>query len=258
MLAVCAALTAAVACRRTIPPFRPQAELALPLLRYGAPLAIASLPQWVWNARVPQIVMASWMEPRALGLFMVAVAWGHMILPVSYAVGTVLFPEVASLRREADAHVVLARAVRLSVLAVAAVSVPLIVVTPFGIPWIYGEAFANTIPAAVVMILAGAVMCVKIVIDQGLRGLGKPKPILRAEVVGLGVTVVAIPVLSTGFADVGASLATLLGYGAAVICLLRAASRETRLSLVLLAWPTVRDGQSLWSLLRSLGPSLKR
>ena len=258
VLAVSAALTAVVACGRTVGPFRPDSGLALPMLRFGAPLAMASLPQWIWNARVPQIVMASWMEPQALGLFMVAVAWGHMILPVSYAVGTAVFPEVASLHNRAEAHAVLARAVRMSMLIVAAVAVPLMVATPFAITRIYGEAFAGTVPAAMTMVLAGAVMSIKVVIDQALRGLGHPKPILHAELAGLGVTVVAVAVLAAGLAEVGASLATLLGYAAAVLCLFLAARRATGVPLTTLACPTMHDARMLWSLLRDMTSPVKR
>ena len=81
--------------------FRPDSANFGPLLRYGLPCVMTTLPQ-VLNLRMDQMLMAAFLPPGVLGLYVVAVAWSGAINPLLNAVATVLFPEVASKESERE------------------------------------------------------------------------------------------------------------------------------------------------------------
>jgi O-antigen/teichoic acid export membrane protein len=85
--------------RRISGPFLPRKQDFGPLLRYGLPCMMSTLPL-VLNLRLDQMLMAVFLPPMALGLYVVAVAWSGAINPLIQAVALALFPEVAS--RESD------------------------------------------------------------------------------------------------------------------------------------------------------------
>ncbi len=243
---------AAVAGRRVPGPFYVDRHFLYPMIRYGLPLALATLPQWLWNSRIPQLFMAAFLEPRSLGLFTVAVSWGNMTGLLTHAVGVVLFPDVASRSTEADKGKALAQGVRLATLLTFGSSTTLFLLAPYGIPAVFGQEFAPAAPAAMVMALAAGIMGVKTVLDQGFRGLGKPGPILVAELIGLGVTATLLWVLLLPFNIIGAGIATLLGHGCTTVYLLIQARNATTLSVRHLLCPDPKEIMALWRGVRAV------
>jgi O-antigen/teichoic acid export membrane protein len=96
-------------------------------------------------------------------------------------------------------------------------SVLLLVATPALLPLVFGAEFADAIPVALVMVVAGAVEATNAVGGECLRGLGQPRAVLIAECVGLGVTIVALPVLVMLMGIMGAACASLLSYSAILV-----------------------------------------
>ena len=109
------------------------------------------------------------------------------------ALANVLFPRTAAEVVEADRHRVFAKGSRLAVLSTACVTVAVIAVTPWMVPLLFGGAFAAAIPAALVLVGAAAIAAVNMVLEDGLRGLGRPVLVLWAELGGLVVTAIAHP-----------------------------------------------------------------
>jgi O-antigen/teichoic acid export membrane protein len=204
------------------------------MLQYGLPLVVASMPQWLWTARLPQTVMAAWLSPAALGLFAVATAWGNLTSPLTQAIAVVLFPEVTARDSDVGRHAVLVRTVRASVWLSIACGIPLVVMTPYLLPLVFGAAFAPASLVAVVMVAAGSVVGLKTVLDHGLRGLGRTRMVMLAEGIGFGVTVTVAPVAVASWGLMGAALATLAGYASAMLYLFHTISRETGASIMAL------------------------
>src|SRR5207249_3853645 len=142
--------------------------------------------------RLPQIFMAAFLDPRSLGVFTVAHSWGNMSAPLTHAIGVVILPDVASRPTDTEKAMVLARGVRLSILLTGISGMVMLLLTPYAVPILFGAEYAPAVPAAMLMTLAGGIVEVKIVLGEGIRGLGKPKTVLIAELIGLGVAVILL------------------------------------------------------------------
>jgi len=241
MLGLCFFPVATVSVRRIPGTFYIDRHLFYPMMRYGLPLAIATLPQWLWNARLPQMFMATFLDPRSLGLFAVAVAWGSMAGPLINAVGVVLFPDVASRPSEDQKAMALARGLRIAVFLTVSLSVLLLLVTPYAVPTLFGEDFRPGVPAAMVMVVAGGIMGIKMILDQGLLGWGKSGAVLVGELIGLAATMLLLPSLLFRFNVIGAAMSSLVGYAATTAYLVHKARRLTEQSIQRFLLPNLTE-----------------
>jgi O-antigen/teichoic acid export membrane protein len=186
----------------------PERDLVRPILAYGAPTMAAMIPHWL-NQRLDQLVMIALLDARSLGLYVVAVAWSTAAHPLAMVVAHTAVPALAGTKdgwqRTRDVY-------RAGAAAAFVTTALLVAATPVLLPVVFGGEFRSAIPVAVVMALAGGVQGVNLVGAECLRGLGRPRAVLLAECVGLGVTVVALPVLVLLSGIVGAAAASLLSY----------------------------------------------
>ncbi|MGE0877997.1 MAG: lipopolysaccharide biosynthesis protein [Acidimicrobiia bacterium] len=200
---------------------------AVPMLRYGMPALLTTLPQTL-NLRLDQMLMSSVLSSRALGLYVVAVAWSSMSLPAVNALGLVLFPKVAA-ATEVERAATFARGVRIAVAPTIAVTATAVALTPLGMRLMFGAAYADAQHTALVLLMASAVLSLNFVLGEGLRGLGRPKSALYAELSGLAITGVALLLLLDRFGIMGAAIASLAGYSAVFAMLTRSAVVATGL-----------------------------
>jgi O-antigen/teichoic acid export membrane protein len=184
----------------------PAAPLVRPMLTYGAPTALSNLPQWL-NIRLDQLVMIAVLAPQSVGLYVVAVAWGGAAQPLSMVLAYLAVPALAA---APDGHHKAQLVYRSGAVVSIAASVVLLAATPIVLPLVFGEQFRAAIPAALVMVVAGAVSGMNAVGGECLRGLGRPQGVLFAECAGLAVACVAVPVAILTGGILGAAVASLL------------------------------------------------
>lgn len=242
---------ALVVVRQVPGPFRPDVRDWGALLRYGFPAVASTLPQML-NYRLDQFVMMAFLPAQALGLYVAAVAWGGMVQPLLGALGTALFPHVASQADPAHRVRVFAQGSRLALLLSVGLGGLLLVLTPWGLPLLFGPAFASAVPAALVLVVASAVAAFNGVMEEGLRGLGRPSAVLWAELGGVGITVAALVGLLPPFGIVGAALASLLGYAGVSVVLLAQAIRSGDISSWTTFCPSGEDLRAVWSRLAAI------
>lgn len=224
--------------------FRPEPGLAPDMLRFGIPSALTSLPQTI-NLRFDQMLIIAFLPARSLGFYVVAVAWSGGVAPLLTAVGSVLFPHVsAETDTERRGHLV-ATALQAGTLVAAVTSVPFMVLAPVGLPLVFGARFAPSVPSAVLLVPAGAILAWAGVAEEGLRGLGRPTIVLIAELVAALVTVAALPLLLHAYGILGAAVASLLGYSTIAIFTVCVISRSTHQPVLRLIFPR-------WAVTKSL------
>ena len=102
-------------------------------------------------------------------------------------------------------------ALQSGVLVAVATSLPFMLLAPFGLPAIFGSGFAASVPSAVVLVPAAAILSWARIAEAGLQGLGRPALVLIAEAVAAAVTLATLPVLLHIFGIFGAAVASLLG-----------------------------------------------
>jgi len=201
-----------------------QAGIARRLFRYGMPLTLGSMPQFL-NLRLDQVLMAALVPPRVLGLYVTAVAWSGLVMPVLNGSSQVLFPLIMALKDTSRQYELLGRSFRLSTLAAAACAGALILCTPFAIPFVYGKAFADASLPACILTLGTVFLSLNNVLSEGFRALGMPKYPMYAELAGFGATGGLLLVLLPRWPLVGASCASVISYGVTSIVLIVCAAR---------------------------------
>jgi O-antigen/teichoic acid export membrane protein len=216
--------------RRLGQAFRPEVALVRPLLRFGVPSALATFPSTL-NVRLDQLLIAAVLPPGGLGIYAVAVSWSMIPSPVLLAFGNVLFPRVAE-HLESDAGAALAgRGVRTAVVLSGVLASATLLITPVGLPLLFGHRFDVAVPTALVLTVAGAIMGVTSVQQEALRGLGRTTAVLWSQLIGLAVTLagLAITVPTEGLAWI--AMASVAGYAVLGVALLAHLVRATGLPL---------------------------
>jgi O-antigen/teichoic acid export membrane protein len=213
------------------------ARLAPKMLRFGLPSALTSLPQTI-NLRFDQMLIIAFLPARSLGFYVVAVSWSGGVAPLLSAVGSVLFPHV-SVERDTDRQgSLLARALQGGALVAVSTAAFFMLLAPFCLPLVFGARFAPSIPSALVLVPAGAILAWAGIAEEGLRGLGRPTIVLVAEVVAAVVTLSALPVFLHTNGIFGAAVASLIGYSTIAIFTVVAISRCTDQRIRPLVIPT--------------------
>ena len=117
-------------------------------------------------------------------------------------------------------------------------SLPFILLAPVALPLVFGARYAPSIPSALVLVPAGAILAWAGIAEEGLRGLGRPTIVLAAESAAAVVTLASLPVLLHFFGIMGAAVASLLGYTTIAVFTASAISRSTHLPLHQLMVPS--------------------
>jgi O-antigen/teichoic acid export membrane protein len=216
---------------------RPDRRLARKLLRFGLPSAVTSLPQTI-NLRFDQLLIIAFLPARSLGFYVVAVAWSGGVAPLLSAIGAVLFPQVSAEPDMSRRGHLLATALQGGAVVAAVTSLPFILLAPVALPLVFGARYAPSIPSALVLVPAGAILAWAGIAEEGLRGLGRPTTVLVAESVAAVVTLASLPVLLHFFGIMGAAVASLLGYTTIAVFTASAISRSTHLPLHKLMVPS--------------------
>jgi len=217
--------------------------LSRPLLRYGVPNMLSVLPN-VLNLRLDQMLMAAFLPNRDLGLYVVAVSWSQLPAPALLALGTVLFPRVAA-ADEATQVDLAARGMRMGTLLSVGLGLATLPLTPVAIPLLFHGDYRDAIPVALILVIAAAASSTNTIQQEAVRGLGRPSLVLRSQLLGLAVTVLALAALLGRFGIMGAAVASFLGYLTIAISLAVQGARVTGLPVRSLIVPRRGDVRAL-------------
>jgi O-antigen/teichoic acid export membrane protein len=211
-------------------PFRPDLAQATPMLRYGFPCVMTGLPQML-NLRLDQMLMAAFLPPRDLGLYVVAVAWSGAVAPFLASVAFVLLPSVASAKDRDVATGIMMKGIRWTVMLAVLTSAITTAAAPFAIPFLFGAQFRDSIFASLILVPAAGLLGINFSLQECIRGFGRPYIVLRAELYGLFITAVMLTLMLRRFGIIGAAIASLLGYLTVTISMLMSAKEIGGISL---------------------------
>jgi O-antigen/teichoic acid export membrane protein len=217
-------------------PWMPQRSMITPMLRYGVPCVMTGLPQ-ILNLKLDQILMAAFLPPRDLGLYVVAVAWSGAVSPLLTSIGTTLLPAVAA-ATDLDLGVKrVGEAVRMTAILATLMCVIIGCAAPLAIPLLFGAQFRGSVLPALILVPAAGILGINFSMQEAIRGLGFPYVVLRAELIGFIVTVISLTATLNRFGIVGAALSSMLGYAAVMCYLLANATRIAAVSMSSLIIP---------------------
>lgn len=229
-----------VVSRRVPGSFEPATEDWGKLIRYGMPCVLTSLPQSL-NFRLDQMLMAALLPSMALGEYAVAVGWSGALAPLLNAVGSALLHSVASSGSHEEGARIFAKGVRVASLAAMGACLSLMAVTPLAVTTLFGPNFQAAVPAALVLVPAASLLGLNSVLEEGLRGLGHPYPVLHAELAGLAVTGLALVFALKPMGIMGAAISSLAGYSTVTLALFGSARRYAGTSAATLLRPRLGE-----------------
>ncbi|HEV2125526.1 MAG TPA: oligosaccharide flippase family protein [Chloroflexota bacterium] len=229
-------------------------DLALikPMLRYGTPLFLATLPQAL-NLRLDQLLIANVETADQLGLYAVSVSWAGIGLPLLVAIGAVLFPKLAAMQ-PGSARTALAESSRAGAAIALVIGVISAVSAPIMVPLLFGDSFSVPFILHVLLAAATSVLGLNVIIEEGLRGLGSPRSVLLAESTGLAVTVLLLVLLVPRLGIIGAALASLVAYAMVNAILVWTLKRRVGVGASELLVPRLADLHNVQRRLRAVVP----
>lgn len=245
------AVTIFIVWRRLHGPFVPLMRMVRPMISYGLPTVLSSIPA-ILNLRLDQMLIAAFVGPQILGLYVVAVAWSTAGTMLSGAVSTTVLPRVAGATDSTQQAQLLAQFTRLGFSLNMLVACVTAVTAPIAIPIFFGEKFLASIPATLVLSVAAGVSAFNGLLTASALSLGKPRFVLWSESIGLIATALLLWLLLTRYQLMGAAWASLLSYLVTGAVLMKLLMDQTGLKLTDLLIPTRQDRDLLIEKLRAV------
>lgn len=158
---------------------------------------------------VDQALVVRSLEPKLMGIYVVALSLSRMLNAFHTSVIMVLFPKAVS-QSSAVVREMTSRAMRMSTLLTTVVGMGIIVVGPQILALLYGAEYrdANAVLRILVVevVLSGATL----VLSQAFMAIGRPGVITALQLMGLLLTVPLMTLLVPRYGIVGAGTALLL------------------------------------------------
>lgn len=215
------------------PPYSLDIKLCPQMIRFGLPSVTGDVPGYLLQGgRIAQLFVAAVLNPAALGYLAVGVAIGNVMRMIPEAVSSVVFPRVAAASPE-DKASELAKGTRTAVFCIVLSVAVTLLLCPWLVPLVFGESFSSATHLSMIMVISGGIEGLKVVLNGGLRGLGRPSNIFQGELLAIALTMGGLPSFLHHLGVEGAGIALVLGNIASVLFLLRAV--------------TLATGESLWS-----------
>jgi O-antigen/teichoic acid export membrane protein len=249
--ALTAGVTLPKAMRSIAPPYTLDMKLWPQMIRFGLPSVTGDVPGYLLQGgRLAQLFVAAVLDPAALGYLAVGVAIGNVMRMIPEAVSSVVFPRVAAASPE-DKASELAKGTRTTVFCIViSVSVALLL-CPWLVPLVFGESFASATHLSMIMVISGGIEGLKVVLNGGLRGLGRPSSILQGELLAIAFTMGGLSFFLHHLGIEGVGVALVLGNVVSVFFLLRAVTLATRESLWSFLAPSIADFRPSENLLKN-------
>ena len=219
LLAAVGAAVTWIVWRRASGSAAPTAPAVSSLVRFGFPSALSTLPQF-FNLRLDQMAVAAVLPARQLGVYVTAVAWSACIPMLSSALAVVVSPRIAAEAIESERRRRFTRGVQGAAWLIAVPVAVLAAATPFGVTAVFGRAFEQAVIPAMILVIASGVNAFNGMLEELLRGSGRPDATLFAETIAVAVGLPALLLLLPLAGLTGASVASLVGYVAAAIVLI--------------------------------------
>ncbi len=207
----------------------------LQLLRAGVPYFGATVSNLL-SLQLDTILVVSLLNTEAAGLYAVASAFASGQSSIGEALGITSFGVLSNERNSGSQEKIITETFRQSALLSCAVGLVLSCLIPFLVVPLFGFAFAGAIRPAVVLALAASLAGSANILNQGLRGAGRPHAGLVSQLLGAGVLALAALFFLRRFGLMGMALAVMAGAGAQLLMMVAAAANWLKISPVEF-WP---------------------
>jgi O-antigen/teichoic acid export membrane protein len=199
------------------------------LLRSGAPYFAATISNLIW-LQLDTVLVVSLFNAKAAGIYAVAAAFANGPSALGDALGITSFAVLSNAKNVESQERILTETFRQSALASCCAGLAVACLIPFLVAPLFGFAFSSAIRPAIVLALAASLTVSANILNQGLRGAGRPHAGVRSQLFGSGVVALAALVLLRRFGLMGVAFAVWIGACVQMLILVRAAARWLRIS----------------------------
>ena len=210
-------------CRRAgLAPGHARVSLIRPLASYGV-AQIAAMTPAALNAQLDQLILSQTVPAADLGRYAVAVSLSLLPIPMVSAIGNVAFPRLAAQRTVTDATY---RVQRIAILGsaglAAAILLPLALVAPWLLPFVFGASYRGAVPLLWILTPGSVLLASGQVVGDLLRGRNHPIVVAWSQGLAVVFTVILLLALLPLLGVAGAAVASTIAYGVALGAMLRA------------------------------------
>lgn len=175
-----------------------------PMVRYGAKAQIGvASPLESFN--IDQIVIGAIAGPTVLGLYVVGYAFTNLPRFIAQSLGMIVFPRVAERAGSGEAGRTAVDSIMLTTLISLVVVGVLEALVGWLIPLVFGQAFAGSVPAARLLLVAAFFLSIRRVLADALRGFEQPLPGTVSEMASWVVFAVLVYPLTVNHGATGAA-----------------------------------------------------
>ncbi|OLE38927.1 MAG: hypothetical protein AUG48_00530 [Actinobacteria bacterium 13_1_20CM_3_68_9] len=198
------------------------------LLSFGLRGLLSSLSA-VDVLRPDQVVLALFLSPAALGLYVVGLAFTNLPYFIAKSVGLITFPWVASRTEEGDARRTMWSLLWLTTgIAVVIVAV-LCGAAQWLVPFFFGGQFDAAVTVTYIVLPGTIFLSARRVLSEGMKGRGYPLAGTLGELVSLAWVALALAVMVPLWGIYGAAAALASSYVVSLVLLVAIAARHGEL-----------------------------
>lgn len=210
-----------------------------PVLSFGVKSYFANLLN-LFNYRLDSFLVNYYSGPGNVGLYSVSVSAAELIWYMPNAISSALFPKSSTLERQQAAKLT-ALACRQTLLVSSLLTLLFALAGPLFIPFIYGVAFQDSVPAFLWLLPGIFSLSLSKIISANLSGAGKPQYATYTSGITLGVTIGLDVALIPYFGINGAAIASSIAYIASAILAVSWFYKETQIPWKEVIFPKITD-----------------
>jgi O-antigen/teichoic acid export membrane protein len=202
----------------------------------------SGLPYWGATAgnllalQIDTVLVVSLMSTEAAGIYAVASAFGNAQFSLGDALGITSFAVLSNEKDIGSQEEILTETFRQSTLLMTGLAVVLSCLIPFIVTPFFGSRFSAATRPAVILALAASLIASGNILNQGLRGAGRPYAGLASQLLGTGILVAAAALLLKPFGLMGMACGVVLSACTQIVVLVAFASNWLCIS-PLRFWP---------------------
>lgn len=152
------------------------------LVRYGLKSQIGAAAP-LESFQIDLLVVGAIGGPVVLGYYVGALAFTNLPRFVAMSIGIVAFPRVAARLGSGGAMRTAIDALVLTFVVLLAIVIPLELIMGWLVPFMFGDAFAESVPVARILLISAMVLGIRRVFGDVMRGGGVPTPGTTAEII---------------------------------------------------------------------------
>lgn len=223
------------------------------LLIYGAKVHVGEMLNSA-RQKIDQALVALWLPHADLGLYVVALTVANGPLILAQTLANLAFPKVSQQADVAGKIVVFGRYFRFTIAVTVATTVVLLVLNPWLVPLLFGQAFAPAALVANIMLIGLPAAAAKLLFIQALKAWDRSLVIGQAEFIGLIAAALSLFLLLPVLGIAGAACSLVVANVVAAVAMAASLRRHLGLKLATLLTPTADD----WRLAGELIAALRR